>query len=307
VDRTEAATDSVTSPSKQALLAHLAALGAVTAWGVSFVATKAALRELSPVTLVFSRFALGVILLHAILAIRRWPLAAPRDSWGALALMGLVGVFVHQMLQVHGLERTTAVRTGWLIGLIPIWSALLAGAFLREGFGLRKILGLGLGLLGATIVITRGRISSELLAAPSTLGDSLILLSTLNWAIYSVIGRGTIRRLGSARATAGSMLLGSAMLAPFYVQSSGWLEYERLSGVGLAALLFLGIVCSGLAYFFWYGALDRLETTRVAAYLYIEPLVTLAASVALLKEPVAPSTIVGGITVLLGVSLVQRS
>jgi drug/metabolite transporter (DMT)-like permease len=103
------------------------------------------------------------------------------------------------------------------------------------------------------------------------------------------------------------MLLGSAMLAPFYVQSSGWLEYERLSGVGLAALLFLGIVCSGLAYFFWYGALDRLETTRVAAYLYIEPLVTLAASVALLKEPVAPSTIVGGITVLLGVSLVQRS
>jgi drug/metabolite transporter (DMT)-like permease len=274
---------------------------------VSFVATKAALRELTPVTLVFSRFALGAALLHAILAIRHQPLVPPRDSWGELAAMGLVGVFVHQMLQVHGLERTTAVRTGWLIGLIPIWSALLAGAFLKEGFGPGKIFGLCLGLLGAMIVVTRGRVSTEQLAAPSSFGDFLILASTLNWAIYSVLGRGTIRRLGSARATAGSMLLGSAMLAPFYVQGSGWHEYSGLSGIGLSALLFLGIVCSGLAYFFWYGALDRLETARVAAYLYFEPLVTLAASVALLQEPVAASTIVGGITVLLGVFLVQRS
>jgi drug/metabolite transporter (DMT)-like permease len=217
---------------------HLAALAAVVAWGISFVATKAALRELTPATLVFSRFAMGAVLLHALLAVRRTPLLPPRERIPALLLMGFVGVFVHQTVQVEGLARTTAVRTGWLIGLIPIWSALLAAAFLRERFGARKVVGLALGFGGAALVVTRGRLSPELLGLPSTTGDLLILASTLNWAIYS--------------------------------------------------------------------ALKRLETGRVAAYLYVEPLVTLAAAVTLLGEPVAATTLAGGLTVLLGVFLVQR-
>ena len=81
-------------------------------WGISFVATKAALREVSPITLIFTRFALGTALLFLILTLRRESLIPPRDTWPMLALMGLVGIFVHQMIQVHGLTLTTAVRSG---------------------------------------------------------------------------------------------------------------------------------------------------------------------------------------------------
>lgn len=276
------------------------------AWGISFVATKAALRELTPATLVFSRFAMGAVLLHALLAVRRTPLLPPRERIPALLLMGFVGVFVHQTVQVEGLARTTAVRTGWLIGLIPIWSALLAAAFLRERFGARKVVGLALGFGGAALVVTRGRLSPELLGLPSTTGDLLILASTLNWAIYSALGGGTIRALGAVRATAGSLLPGWLMLAPLWARDRGWEAYAGLSATGWTALLFLGVVCSGLAYLAWYSALKRLETGRVAAYLYVEPLVTLAAAVTLLGEPVAATTLAGGLTVLLGVFLVQR-
>jgi drug/metabolite transporter (DMT)-like permease len=285
---------------------HLAALGAVVAWGISFVATKAALRELSPAVLIFTRFAMGVALLHALLAVRGTPLVPPRERLPMLALMGFIGVFVHQTIQVEGLARTTAVRTGWLIGLIPIWSALLSAAFLRERFGARKLAGLALGFAGAILVVTRGSFSAELLGLPSTTGDLLILASTLNWAIYSAVGGGTIRELGARRATAGSMLPGCLMLAPLWVRERGWESYAGLSAAGWTALLFLGIVCSGLAYLAWYSALKRLETGRVAAYLYVEPLVTLAAAVTLLGEPVAATTIAGGLVVLLGVYLVQR-
>ena len=63
--------------------------------------------------------------------------------------MGFVGVFVHQLLQAYGLTLTTAVKTGWLIGLIPIWAALLSALLLGERFGRAKVAGLLLGFAGA--------------------------------------------------------------------------------------------------------------------------------------------------------------
>ena len=286
---------------------RLQAFLAVVLWGISFVATKAALREISPVTLIFSRSAIGAVLLLATLAARRMPLVPPRDSWGPLALMGFVGVCFHQLLQAFGIRLTTAVHAGWIVGLIPIWSAVLAGLFLRERFGTGKVAGLALGFAGAALVVSSGRAGPGFLALPGTRGDLLMLASTLNWAIYTTLGHGTIRRLGSLRATAGAMLLGGLMLAPLFLRAGGWREYATLSGAGLAAVLYLGIGASGLGYLFWYGALEKVETSRVAAFLYLEPLVTLAAAVALLHEPVRPATLAGGLAVLAGVALVQRA
>ena len=286
---------------------RLQAFLAVVLWGISFVATKAALREISPVTLIFSRSAIGAVLLLATLAARRLPLVPPRSSWGPLALMGFVGVCFHQLLQAFGIRLTTAVHAGWIVGLIPIWSAVLAGLFLRERFGTGKVAGLALGFAGAALVVSSGRAGPGFLALPGTRGDLLMLASTLNWAIYTTLGHGTIRRLGSLRATAGAMLLGGLMLAPLFLRAGGWREYATLSGAGLAAVLYLGIGASGLGYLFWYGALEKVETSRVAAFLYLEPLVTLAAAVALLHEPVRPATLAGGLAVLAGVALVQRA
>jgi len=254
---------------------------------------------------VFTRFALGVGLLFALLALRRSLAAPPRETWPALFTMGFIGVFVHHMLQAHGLALTTAVHAGWLIGLTPIWSALLAAAFLRERFGARKVSGLLIGFAGALLVITRGDLSRASLALPSTRGDFLILVSTVNWAVYSIVGRRTLARLGSARATAFAMLAGWGMLTPVFAARSGWTEYASLSATTWGAVIFLGIGCSGLGYLFWYAGLEKLDTSRVAAFLYLEPLVTLASAVAVLAEPVHLSTIAGGLLVLGGVFLVE--
>ncbi len=286
---------------------RLGVLLAVVIWGLSFVATKAALRELTPATLVFARTALGVLLLVGVLVARRRPLVPPAARWPALAVMGFVGVFFHQLLQAYGIRLTTAVHTGWLMAFIPIWSALLAALFLRERFGAAKAAGLALGCAGAVLVVTRGRLSRELLALSSTHGDLLVLASTLNWAVYTVLGHGTIRRLGSLRATAGAMFLAWVMLVPPFLAERGWREAASLSPAGLAAVLFLGLGASGLGYLFWYGALERIEASRVAAFLYLEPLVTFAAAVALLGEPVHASTVAGGLVVMAGVALVQRA
>ena len=287
-------------------LARLGVLLAVVFWGISFVATKAALAEITPITLIFTRFALGVALLLAIAAARGQALVPPREMWRSLALMGFVGVFVHHMIQSHALTLTSAVNTGWLIGLTPLWSALLSAYALRERFGPAKLAGLALGFIGAALVVTRGRMGAGLLALPQTRGDLLILVSTLNWAVYTVLGHPVLKRLGPARATTGALVLGWLMLAPFFAAARGWREYGALTGTGWAAVLFLGIACSGLGYLFWYGALERIEASRVAAFLYLEPLVTLAAAILMLGETVSATTVVGGLLVLTGVALVQR-
>jgi len=283
----------------------LAALAAVVLWGLSFVATKQALSELSPLTLIVFRFAIGVTALALILKLRGAALVPPREFLPTLALMGFVGIFVHQVVQVHGLEKTTAVRTGWLIGLSPIWTAILAALFLKERLGVARIAGLLLGLAGALLVVTRGRLSGELLAMPSTTGDLLVLASTVNWAIYSTIGRGTLRALGSARSTFAIMMLGWLMVIPLWLARGARLP-QNFGAATLGSLLFLGIGCSALGYLFWYAALEKLDASRVAAFLYVEPLVTMAAAVLVLGEPVAWTTVVGGVLVIAGVVLVQR-
>src|SRR5205809_15642 len=142
---------------------------------------------------------------------------------------------------------------------------------------------------------------------PSERADFLILPSTSNWAVYSVVGHPTSKSLGPTRATAGAMLFGWLMLAPLFVWNQGWRELPHLSLAGWGAVLFLGIGCSGLGYLFWYGALERIEVSRVAAFLYLEPLVTLVAAVLLLNEPVSVTTVAGGLLVLLSVFIIQRA
>ena len=276
------------------------ALVAVILWGISFVATKAALREVSPVTLIFLRFFIGAVLLAII--VRKLP---PRDALPQLALMGFLGVFVHQMIQAHALTMTSAVHTGWLIGVTPIWSAVLSAIIFRERFGFWKIVGLAGGFAGALLVITRGDFHASVLGLPSTRGDLLILISTWNWSIYSVVGHPTIKRLGPRVATSGSMLLGLIMLAPFFIARAGWREIPRLTPIGWTSVVFLGIGCSAFGYLFWYGALEHIEVSRVAALLYLEPLVTFAAAILLLHEPVSVVAVIGGLIVLGSVAIAQ--
>jgi drug/metabolite transporter (DMT)-like permease len=272
---------------------------AVVFWGISFVATKAVLREVSFVTVIFTRFAIAAVVL--LLVVRRLP---PREYAGPLALMGFVGIFVHQMLQAYALTITSATSTGWLIGLTPIWSALLSAVVLRERFGFWKVVGLVGGFAGALLVITRGELSS-FLTRPSTTGDLLILLSTFNWSVYSILGHRTIKSLGPRRATSGAMLFGALMLMPVFLMQRGWRELPRLTGTGWGALLFLSLGCSALGYLFWYGALERLEVSRVASLLYAEPLITFAAATILLGERVSLIVVAGGALVLASVLVSQ--
>src|ERR1051325_3623273 len=289
---------------KPTLPPRVALLLTIVFWGISFVATKTALREISPVTLIVLRFGLGTALLLGLLRARGQALLPPRDSWPMLAFMGFVGVFLHHLIQATALTTTTAVHAGWLIAIIPIWSSLFSIALRKERFGLYKLAGTVGGIAGAILVVSQGKPLGEVLQLRSAHGDFLILASTVTWAIYSVTAHATIKRIGPTRATAGAMLFGWLMFLPLFIPNAGWHEFAHLSSRGWGAVLFLGVGCSALGYLFWYSALERIEVSRVAAFLYAQPLVTAAAAVLLLREPVTLATIGGGGLVVLSVFVI---
>ncbi|HEX4836781.1 MAG TPA: DMT family transporter [bacterium] len=282
------------------------ALAAVIFWGISFVATKAALQEVHPVTLIVIRFAFGlVVLAFAVWRSRVFRFLGARDVL-ILAGLGALTITVHQMLQATGLVFTTASSMAWLVALSPVFTALLAWAVLSESFGVLKTAGLFVALIGAIVVVTRGRLSPETVRLPSTVGDVLALASAANWAIVSVASKPVLRRLPSTLMMAYVMLLGWVLLVPFFVSAHGWRELGHVTPGGWGAVVFLGVFCSGVAYLFWYDALEQIEASQVAAFIYLEPLVTVIAAALLLGEAVRLATFVGGLLILLGVYLVNR-
>ncbi len=287
-------------------LNRIKVLIAVLFWGASFVATKAALREIHPVTLIVTRFALGIAVLsfavwqNKIFRWLDWRELAP------LAVLGAIGIAIHQGLQANGLLFTSATSMAWLVALTPVFAAILARIFLYESFGALKIIGLAIAFIGAVMVVTKGTLNADTFHLPSTTGDLLALASSLNWAVFSIASKPMLKRLPPTLMMAYVMFLGWLIVLPFFVVVQGWNDLPQLTASGWLAVAFLGFFCSGLAYIFWYDALAQIDASQVAAFIYLEPLVTVVVAAMILSEAFTPVTFLGGLTILLGVYLVNR-
>lgn len=272
-------------------------------WGLSFIATKIALRELAPAMILFVRLGLGSALLFSSLIFLGKFKIFPLREWGGFLLLGVI-VFVHLMLQVVALQYTTAVNTGWLMAIIPVFIAILGRIFLAEKFTTNKILGIVIAATGALLLLTGG--SFRNLGFTSTLGDGLILISCLTWAIYSVFGKRVLEKFPSLVTTANQMAVGWLLVTPLALSGKGFSPLFQLSSSGWIAVLYLGIFCSGIAYFLWFSALKDLEATKVGVYLYLEPLVTTLGAVIVLNEAFTPLTLFSGVLIIGGVHLTSK-
>ena len=141
----------------------------------------------------------------------------------------------------------------------------------------------------------------------STFGDFLILVSALTWTAFTVGGRGFLSRFSPLAAITPVMIVGGLVIFPFTWLKWEWSILFNLSLQGWISILFLGIFSSGLAYLFWYSALEKKDSSIVGMYLYLEPLVTLIGAHFLLGEEIQWITLTGGGMILLGVYLATRA
>jgi drug/metabolite transporter (DMT)-like permease len=288
-------------------VAMVKALFAVIVWGASFVATKLALQYIAPNTLVWLRFSMGIIVLGVAVGLSgQFSLPQGKD-WGYFALLGFIGITFHMWLQSTGLVTAQATTTGWIIASIPIFIALLGYLVLKERLAWIQWAGILLATLGVLLVVTKGDLLSLTAGRFGTPGDILVLISAPNWAVFSILSRPGLKKHPATRMMFFVMSFGWLFTSLLFFAGPGIEQIASIPWDGWVAITFLGVFCSGIAYIFWYDALQVLPVAQTGAFLYLEPVVTVIVAGLLLQERILLASLIGGITILIGVWLVNRA
>jgi drug/metabolite transporter (DMT)-like permease len=288
---------------KSHTLKYLLIILAVIFWGSSFIATKVALKELSPETIISLRLIIAATFLLITALLLKKDFSINLKSHGFIFILALIAVF-HLMIQVTGLKYTTASNTGWIIGTAPIFMAVLAAIFFREKIGLLKIGGIIIAMFGLLLLIGKGNITNVDLIKNK--GDLLVLASAFTWGVYSMVNKKISLSYSPLMTILYLFIMMAVIIIPFNLNEASVNSVVHLSLNGWISILFLGLFCSGIAYVIWAYSLRDLESAKVGAFLYFEPLVTVLAAWVLLNESITGLMILSGIIITLGVVLVNK-
>lgn len=282
---------------------YLQILLAVIFWGTSFVATKTLLYELKPVTIIILRLILASLLLSAIAIFTKRSFAVNLKNHLWILFLALVAVF-HLWIQVTGLQYTTASNTGWIIGTAPIFMAILGLIFYKERISIFQIAGILIAIAGLLLLIGKGNIFN--IGLIQNKGDLLVLGSAFTWGVYSMINKKISLTYSPLMTILYLFIMMVLIIIPFNLNSTVIDSVINLSLTGWISILFLGIFCSGIAYVIWAQALRDMESAKVGAFLYFEPLVTVIAASFFLHEEIFLMTILGGVLITTGVFIVNK-
>lgn len=295
--------------SKPKLLPYLEALFAVVVWGASFIATKIAVGEISPIAVVWLRFAMGIPLI-LIAVIMRKQFAFPKGSeWFYFALLGFLGISFHQWLQSNGLKTAQATTTAWIVSTSPAFIAVLGWFILKEKLNSLQSFGIALAMAGVLVVVTKGDWKALGLGSfgKEGSGDFLILISAVNWAVFSILSRRGLKTHPSTLMTFWVMTIGWLITSVAFLAGNNYTEIALLDSRGWIAMIFLGIFTTGFAYIAWFDALSQLPAAQTGAFLFVEPLTSMLVASIVLNEAITWASILGGAIILIGIWLVNRN
>ena len=276
---------------------------AVIFWGASFAATKIALQEIEPVTIIILRLILASLLLLVFALLTKKSFAINLKSHLWIFILALIAVF-HLWIQVTGLKYTTASNTGWIIGTAPIFMAILALIFFKEKITLLQSAGILIAMFGLLLLFGKGDFTQIDLIENK--GDLLVLGSAFTWGVYSMVNKKISLSYSPLMTILFLFVMMSVIIAPFNIDKTILNSVLHLSITGWISILFLGLFCSGVAYVIWAYSLRDLESAKVGAFLYLEPFITVLFAWFFLKEEITLVMILSGIIITVGVFMVSK-
>ena len=281
-----------------------AALAATLLWGINFSAAKRVLEEVDPLAVAAARALGGVVVFAALLLF----LDGTRGfAWSRLkraAPLGLLGVFANQILFIEGLKRTSAAHSAVLISLLPLYVLLLSVALGQERITLWK--GIGIAVAFGGVVLVASEHGARSAGAATLMGDLITMGGGLSFAAYTVLGRPVVRDLGPLRTTALAFAGGGTAILIVAAPAAFRQDWHALTPAALSGLVYVVVGATVLAYLLYYLALDRLVPSKVAAFMYLQPVVAAVVAWFVAGEPLTPRFFAGGGLILAGVLLAER-
>lgn len=281
------------------LSVHLALASAQAGFALFPVFGKLALGSLPPLVLAGLRVVSAALLLEGIRRASRNPRPAPADR-KIFFLLALLGVSINQVFFILGLSLTTAINTAVLTATIPVFTLAAAVLLRRERLRGRSTLGLAFAFAGALVLLNVQKFD---LSSNFVKGDLLLLANCLSYSFYLVLGRPVMERYRAPTAIAAVFLYGTLPILSVAAPSFARFSPESVTPLAWWNLAGIVVFCSVLPYLLNSWALARTHASRVAFYVFLQPLIGAGMAIAVLNEQLTPRTAVAAALIFAGLGV----
>lgn len=282
-------------------------------WAMAFVYGHEIVKEIPAVAASFFRFSIAsVVMVIFMLKKKSWKIKSlelpkNRGDWFMVIISGFIGIFLYNVFFMYGLLYVPAVRAATIIPTNPVFIAILAFIFYREPFGLKKVTGMALALIGALLVVAKGNLALMGFDQFSRY-DLLLLGALICWVLYVFISKHLLKTYESLEFNtwafiAGALFLG--LLSPFTGGFFGELGVSNISLISWLGLVCLGVGSSALAYIWYFDGQNAVGVVRSAVFICLVPVLAMILSIIFLGEKTILSDWLGVVCVSLGIYLVN--
>ncbi|MDQ6894840.1 MAG: DMT family transporter [Acidobacteriota bacterium] len=266
---------------------HAALLAAQTGFALFPILGKVALGEIPPLTLAAIRVVCAAVVLEAVRRAGGERELEPRDR-KAVFLYALLGVSFNQMLFILGLSMTTAINTSLLTATIPVFTLAVAVLLGRERMAPAAAAGVVLATAGVLVLLDVSRFD---FGSRHLRGNLLILANSLSYSFYLVLSRPILARYGARTIVSRLFLYGSGPILLLAAPSLMLFSPAAVPPIAWACLAGIVVFCTVLPYLSNSWALARTVASRVAFYVFLQPLIASLLAVTLLGESLSRRTI----------------
>jgi drug/metabolite transporter (DMT)-like permease len=284
-------------------IAEIGLLATVLIWSANFVIVKATIGELGPFMFTGARYLVASLTLLLILWHRQGSIRPPAGYVRVLAVLGLLGFGLYQVLWTTGLTQISAGDSALILAASPVLTALLAAAVGMDRLSAPKLAGALIAFAGVALVIGG---SQALSLGSSLVGDALTLGAAILWAIYTVGASRVVHRIDTLRATTWTVIAGTALLVPLGIAESVARPPAAVTPAAIFAILYSGALAAGIANVFVFNAIRHVGPTRATAMQFLVPAGAVVLGAVFLAEPIGLPQVIGGTVIVLGVWLTRR-
>lgn len=272
-------------------------------WGYSFISTKVVLTELPPVSIAFFRQIIASIALFCwLLSTRSLSPLSIRHLW-LVAVSGLFGIVLYFVFENTGLQYTTASNASMIVAAVPVFTLISEVLFFKLKANAKMLVCILLSIAGVYMVITvDGRLD---LSSSTFMGNLLVIGAMIAWVIYTIFNKKLNNKYSSLVITFYQSVTSIFLFIPFVAPEVG--KWKAITLIPLLNLIYLGIFCSALAYFFYIYASKRLGATISSASLNLIPVVSVVFGYFLLGEKLSLLQIAGMALIMLSLYKLSKN
>ena len=272
-------------------------------WAGNYLAVKIALVHFAPVTLVAFRFEVAAAVMLAVYFAQKGRAKLQRRHIWTIVYLGFFGVIVNQGLFTLGLNYTTSSHAAIISAIDPVLILVLARVMGIETLSFGKVTGMGLAFAGIMALETEHGSPAK---SPLLLGDLISLGAAVGFSIYAVLSKRITEVYDAVALNTFNCLVAAIAFLPIAVRQGVGLKWKGIGWEGWAALCYMAVFSSVLAYLIFFWALRHLDPSRVAVVTYLQPILVILLGTAFLSEHLTRHLLLSTGFVLLGVYLAER-